>query len=226
MTLEIRLLGLVEVRRDGQLLRLGGPRQRRRPVLLALHPGRIRTTDSICASLWPDGDLPSTPPGSPHLRLALRGVARRRRRGRPRRRLRACVAPCGDRAGGASRLSSEAAATGCARERAVELLTEALGSVAGRASTASSRGVGAADAVRLEELRAGRSTTGGGAARARPRHGDAVADLRPARRRPPLRERPSPADVGAAPRPPGRGAARSPALPAPAGHRPRPRAGR
>lgn len=61
MTLEIRLLGTVEARRDGRALTLGGDPQRRLLACLALQPGRTRTTDAIATALWPADDLPADP---------------------------------------------------------------------------------------------------------------------------------------------------------------------
>src|SRR5258706_1423861 len=49
---EVRLLGPVEVRRDGTLVQLGGPRQRGLLALLALQPGRTRSVDDLVEELW------------------------------------------------------------------------------------------------------------------------------------------------------------------------------
>jgi predicted ATPase/DNA-binding SARP family transcriptional activator len=57
--LEVRLLGPVEVRRDGRPVHLGGPRQRALLALLAIRPGHVRTVDDLIEELWsgepPDG---------------------------------------------------------------------------------------------------------------------------------------------------------------------------
>ena len=50
--LEVRLLGPVEVRRDGAPLPLGGPRQRALLALLAVQPGRPRSVDDLVEELW------------------------------------------------------------------------------------------------------------------------------------------------------------------------------
>jgi predicted ATPase/DNA-binding SARP family transcriptional activator len=58
-TLELRLLGGVEARRDGQALPLGGRRQEALLALLMLARGRVVTTDHLIDQLWggepPDG---------------------------------------------------------------------------------------------------------------------------------------------------------------------------
>ena len=43
--LEVRLLGPVEVRRNGTSVHIGGPRQRALLALLAIQPGRTRSVD-------------------------------------------------------------------------------------------------------------------------------------------------------------------------------------
>jgi predicted ATPase/DNA-binding SARP family transcriptional activator len=50
--LEVRLLGPIEVRRDGTPIQLGGPRQRALLALLAVQPGRARSVDELVEELW------------------------------------------------------------------------------------------------------------------------------------------------------------------------------
>jgi predicted ATPase/DNA-binding SARP family transcriptional activator len=50
--IEVRLLGPVEAAADGQVLRLGGPKQRALLALLALAPGRPVSADRILDELW------------------------------------------------------------------------------------------------------------------------------------------------------------------------------
>ena len=126
------------------------------PRLPRARPGDVRGSDGLVDAVWPDGDAPPEPRQAiqtyvSRLRGALGpevvvtrdggytldvGVHRRRRRAvraaRPRR-----------------------AEPGCPGERAVDTLSEALASVAGAgARRLRGRGVGAGEAVRLEELRA------------------------------------------------------------------------
>jgi len=55
---EFRLLGPVEVVREGKLLPLGGRRQRTLLALLLLEPGRVVSTDRLTEELW-HGDPPA-----------------------------------------------------------------------------------------------------------------------------------------------------------------------
>jgi predicted ATPase/DNA-binding SARP family transcriptional activator len=51
-TIEIRLLGPVELRIDGRDIALGGPRQRALLALLALRPGQILPADELVEEVW------------------------------------------------------------------------------------------------------------------------------------------------------------------------------
>src|SRR5215217_6692848 len=55
-SLEFRLLGPLEVRREGRLLALGGPRQRALLAVLCLNRGTVVSVDRIVDELW--GDSP------------------------------------------------------------------------------------------------------------------------------------------------------------------------
>ena len=61
--LEFRLLGPVEVRSGGELLPLGGPRQRALLALLCLNRGRVVSVDRIVDELWGD----SAPASARHM---------------------------------------------------------------------------------------------------------------------------------------------------------------
>src|SRR5919197_3929404 len=50
--LEVRLLGPVELRRDGTPVQLGGRRQRALLALLAVQPGQSRSVDELVEELW------------------------------------------------------------------------------------------------------------------------------------------------------------------------------
>ena len=56
--MQIGVLGVVEVRRDGQLVNIGGSRQRRLLALLVLHRGHPVPIDRLVEAMWPDGDPP------------------------------------------------------------------------------------------------------------------------------------------------------------------------
>ena len=58
--IEIRVLGPIEVTRDGEPVAIGGPRQRALLALLAVQPGRARSADWLADELWAD----EAPPGS------------------------------------------------------------------------------------------------------------------------------------------------------------------
>jgi len=53
--LEVRLLGPIEVERDGEPAGLGGPKPRVLLALLALEPGRVVSVDRLVEALWPGG---------------------------------------------------------------------------------------------------------------------------------------------------------------------------
>jgi DNA-binding SARP family transcriptional activator len=57
--LEIRLLGPIEVGRDGTLVALGGPKPRALFAALALEPGRVVSVDRLVEAIWP-GDPPDS----------------------------------------------------------------------------------------------------------------------------------------------------------------------
>ena len=100
--MQIRVLGPVEVERDGVLVNVGGPQQRRLLALLVLHRGQAVSTDRVVDALWPDGDAPEGAvaldahvPLAPSLRAAGRldhhaagGYCSTQRRPRRRRRVR------------------------------------------------------------------------------------------------------------------------------------------
>jgi DNA-binding SARP family transcriptional activator len=57
--LEVRLLGPIEVERDGAPVALGGPKPRALLAVLALDPGRVVSVDALVEALWP-GEQPET----------------------------------------------------------------------------------------------------------------------------------------------------------------------
>jgi DNA-binding SARP family transcriptional activator len=56
--MRIKVLGPVEVERDGELLAIGGPQQRRLLALLVAHRGQVVSTDRLVDALWPDERAP------------------------------------------------------------------------------------------------------------------------------------------------------------------------
>ena len=56
---ELRLLGPIEVERDGAASALGGQKPRALLAVLALEPGRVVSVDRLVEALWP-GDPPET----------------------------------------------------------------------------------------------------------------------------------------------------------------------
>ena len=54
-TTTITLLGSVDASVDGRPVELGTPQQRQLVALLACHPGRLASVDSIVDALWPEG---------------------------------------------------------------------------------------------------------------------------------------------------------------------------
>ena len=60
--LEIRVLGSVELRRDGQPVPIGGPKPRLALSLLVARRGHVVSTDRLCDELWGD-DHPADPLG-------------------------------------------------------------------------------------------------------------------------------------------------------------------
>ena len=99
--MRIRVLGPVEVERDGAPVAVGGPQQRRLLALLVAQRGRVVSTERLVEALWPDGDAPDgaarsmrtyvvAPPGRAPGRLdhahGAAGYALESRRDGPRRR--------------------------------------------------------------------------------------------------------------------------------------------
>src|SRR5215471_11958501 len=56
--MRIRVLGTVEVERDGELVNVGGPQQRRLLALLVVQRPHAVSTDRLVDALWPDGNAP------------------------------------------------------------------------------------------------------------------------------------------------------------------------
>src|SRR5262245_13355460 len=56
--MRIKVLGPVEVERDGELVAIGGPQQRRLLALLVVHRGQVVSTDRLIDALWPDEGAP------------------------------------------------------------------------------------------------------------------------------------------------------------------------
>ncbi|MGA9276901.1 BTAD domain-containing putative transcriptional regulator [Ilumatobacter sp.] len=54
----VRVLGPVEVERDGEVVRVGGSQQRRLLACLVVHRGQLVSTDRLVEALWPDGLAP------------------------------------------------------------------------------------------------------------------------------------------------------------------------
>ena len=59
LKLDVRLLGPIEVERDGEPVALGGQKPRALFAMLALEPGRVVSVDRLVEALWP-GDPPET----------------------------------------------------------------------------------------------------------------------------------------------------------------------
>ncbi|WP_327585687.1 NB-ARC domain-containing protein [Nonomuraea sp. NBC_00507] len=57
--LEFRILGPLDVRRDGRRIRPGGPRQHKILLMLLLEPGRVVSIEALIEAVW-DGNEPST----------------------------------------------------------------------------------------------------------------------------------------------------------------------
>lgn len=53
MSLELHLLGGLEAIRNGQLVAVGGPKQRALLAALALERGHVVSVDALIESLWP-----------------------------------------------------------------------------------------------------------------------------------------------------------------------------
>jgi predicted ATPase/DNA-binding SARP family transcriptional activator len=66
---EIRLLGPLELVRDGRLTELKGPSERALLALLATEPGRVFSQDRLIDALW-GGSLPANPGNALHLRIS------------------------------------------------------------------------------------------------------------------------------------------------------------
>ncbi|MFG3498318.1 BTAD domain-containing putative transcriptional regulator [Streptomyces sp. NPDC047928] len=58
--MEFRLLGPLEVSRDGRLVELGGMRQRAALAFLLLHANQVVSTSRLLGALWPEEDAPMT----------------------------------------------------------------------------------------------------------------------------------------------------------------------
>src|SRR5215471_2269084 len=61
--MDFRILGPLEVARDGQLLALGAVQQRALLAVLVLHRGEVVSTDRLVDELW--GERPRRPPPRP-----------------------------------------------------------------------------------------------------------------------------------------------------------------
>ncbi len=189
MTIEVRLLGVVEATRGVDVLAIGGGRQRRLLAHLALMPGRPRTTESVIEALWPDGTAPTDVRQSVHTAVS---------------RLRTALSEPGSvvaRGGGyvlegvsvdatrfADLLKQARGATD--DDEAVICLGEALDLWRGAALEEFAHEEWArVDAVRLDELRAHASDEFGEALLRLGRFDEAVVELEAAAVRSPLRER-------------------------------------
>jgi DNA-binding SARP family transcriptional activator len=74
--MEFRLLGPLEVERDGETLNLGGRRQRAVLALLAMHVGEVLSTDRIVEEIWADDPPPSATRTVHSYVSRLRGILR------------------------------------------------------------------------------------------------------------------------------------------------------
>src|SRR6478672_10223020 len=63
--MEFQLLGPIEVRKDGQRLPLGGPRQQALLAYLLLHRETV-TAERLVAELWHEGEAPANGTGTVH----------------------------------------------------------------------------------------------------------------------------------------------------------------
>jgi predicted ATPase/DNA-binding SARP family transcriptional activator len=78
-SIEIRLLGPIELRIDGRTTALGGPRQRTLLALVALRPGQVLPVDELIEELWagepPEGATTTLRSYVSRLRRSLNGLA-------------------------------------------------------------------------------------------------------------------------------------------------------
>ena len=192
MDLEIRLLGTVELLREGQPVALRGVSTRTLLAYLALHPGRAHPVDGIVDALWEESaPMPQNPRDAVHtyasrLRTALGpGSVIGGRSG-----YRLGVADTHVDAHRFTALLHDAGDPACSSERRIELLTAARGLWRGPALDGL-RGLtwAAAEATRLDELVADAVDLWADAQFALGRARDTVADLESAVRARPLRER-------------------------------------
>ena len=70
MTIEFRLLGVMELRADGRAAKLPGPAERTLLALLLLSPGRVVPTTTLVDRLWNDAALPDNPLNALQLRVS------------------------------------------------------------------------------------------------------------------------------------------------------------
>ena len=74
--MDVRLLGPLEVERDGEVLNLGGRRQRAVLALLVMHVGEVLSTDRIVEEIWADDPPPSATRTVHSYVSRLRGILR------------------------------------------------------------------------------------------------------------------------------------------------------
>ena len=58
MAIGFHVLGPIEVRRDGEIVKLGGAQQRRMLGALLIEPGRVLPINRLVDAVWPDGVAP------------------------------------------------------------------------------------------------------------------------------------------------------------------------
>ncbi|MFI7585646.1 BTAD domain-containing putative transcriptional regulator [Spongisporangium articulatum] len=195
---EFRLLGQVELRRDGVRVELGGPKQRALLAALLLRAGRVVPLDRLVDDLWPDH-----PPARAAATVQV-FVSNLRRALEPDRPRGAAASVLVTAAPGyrlvvdparvdAVRFAGLAADGRAARdddpERAVELLGAAADLWHGPALADLSEPFARSEATRLEELRLGAEEDRADAELALGRHATVVAELEQRVGRHPMRER-------------------------------------
>ncbi len=203
-TVDLRLLGPLEVRLGDGPVELGPRKQRAVLAMLALEAGRTVSADHLVEGLWGD-EPPSSAAKMVQLYIShLRRAARRRRRAdrHPRPRLRAAAA---ERRGGRGALRAAARASR-ARARRSRCGT------ATRSADVADEPFAAAEIRRLDELRLRAAETAIDADLAAGRHAEVIGELERARRGAAAARAPArPAHARAVPlRPPVRGARRLP----------------
>ena len=68
--MQVRVLGPVEVLKDGRRIEITGSKEQALLTALATHPGQTRSADSLVEVLWGDSELPSNPANALQVRVS------------------------------------------------------------------------------------------------------------------------------------------------------------